>query len=153
MKIDEFIKKVNKNDRMFAKKGNKSIIIYDDGGMLLMQIPNDATNWLEIYVMINNFYDCFGKPSREYLSTLIDKFLHTPVEDRFPKKKYTVQVFPVDDGYLNMDDDGYVCADDIDQICGTRTQFTQQEIDSFKQRDDIAIDWNKAKIEEVTADD
>lgn len=77
----------------------------------------------------------------------------TPVEERFLEKEYTVQVFPVDDGYLNLDDDGCVYTDDFDQISGTRTQFTQSEIEKFKQRDDIAIDWNKAKIEEVKEDE
>jgi len=60
-----------------------------------------------------------------------------------------VQVFPADVGYLNLDDDGCIYTDDLDPFDDTRTQFSKQDIDSFKQRDDIAIDWNKAKIEEV----
>lgn len=149
MKIDEFIKKVNKNDRMLAEKVNKSIIIYDDG-MLLMKIPNDATNWLEIYGMINNFYDYFGKPSREYLSAMIEKLLHTPVDERFAEKKYTVQVFHYSEGYLNIDkNDGEPFISTPVDDDNYEAHFTQYEIDVLKQRDDIAIDWNKAKIEET----
>lgn len=149
MKIDEFIKKVNQVKGTVASRKNDDIMVGSEGRELIYQIPEDATNFIEIetWVTSNRLY--WTKPDREYLSTLIEEFLHTPVKERFPGKKYTVQVFPVDDGYLNMDDNGYVCTDDIDQICGTRTQFTQQEIDSFKQRDDIAIDWNKAKIKEA----
>lgn len=111
MKIDKFIKKVNKNDRMFAEKDDNLINIYDDGGTLMMKIPDDAMNWLEIHEMVNNFYGYFGKASREYLSAMIEEFLHTPIEERFPEKKYTVQVFPRNNGYLNLlnDDDFFHC--------------------------------------------
>lgn len=33
--------------------------------------------------------------------------------------------------------------------CGDQYSFTQAEIDNLKKRDDIAIDWNKAVIEQV----
>lgn len=34
-----------------------------------------------------------------------------------------------------------------------KTRFTQSEIDELKQRDDLAIDWNKAIIKEVRDDE
>lgn len=148
MKIDEFIKKVN--EVAYVKQEDGRINIYSSGnnyygecflGLNLNQEDlNIGYDWKYLDLEPNKLITVI---------TAVAELKATPVKERFPEKKYTVQVFPVDDGYLNMDDNGYACTDDIDQICGTRTQFTQQEIDSFKQRDDIAIDWDKAKIEEV----
>lgn len=148
MKIDEFIKKVN--EVACIKRRDMRIDIYSSvikgySEWFLSISPhqedlNIGYDWKYLDLEPNKLITVI---------TAIVELKATPVKERFPEKKYTVQVFPVDDGYLNMDDNGYACTDDIDQICGTRTQFTQQEIDSFKQRDDIAIDWDKAKIEEV----
>ena len=148
MKIDEFIKKVN--EVAYVKREERRINIYSSGNKFcdfwfLSINPHQEDlsigyDWKYLDLEPNKLITVI---------TAVAELKATPVKERFPKKKYTVQVFPVYDGYLNVDDNGYACTDDIDQICSTRTQFTQQEIDSFKQRDDIAIDWDKAKIEEV----
>ena len=104
MKTNELIKRINQNRRMFAEFDDGTISICDDAGKLLLEIPSEATNWLEIYGMINNFYDCFGKRSREYLSALIDEYLQTPLEERFPRKKYRLRWFDDDGGNPNYAD-------------------------------------------------
>lgn len=45
----------------------------------------------------------------------------------------------------------FILDGDANSIPYHKTQFTQTEIDEFKQRDDIAIDWDKAIIEPVEA--
>lgn len=90
MKIDEFVKKVNQNDRMEAETVDSVIAIYDDGGDEVLNIPYDATNFLDIVYTLVLIRDSFGKPSREYLSALIEEFLHTPVKERSPEKKYVL---------------------------------------------------------------
>lgn len=62
--------------------------------------------------------------------------------------KYTVQVIKGDEkSFLNqMVDDKTFCMDNDYEDKSMRTRFTQAEIEEFKQRDDLAIDWDKAII-------
>lgn len=90
MKIDEFIEKVNHNDRMEAEEIDGVITIYNDSDHEVIDIPNGATNLLEINFIESYSRYNFGKPSREYLSALIEEFLHTPIKERFPEKKYVL---------------------------------------------------------------
>lgn len=88
MKIDEFIEKVNERDGMRAKKTAEGIVIGTPNNMGIFNIPEDATNFIEIdtWATSNSLY--WKKPDRECLSALIEEFLHTPIEERFPEKKY-----------------------------------------------------------------
>ena len=88
MKINEFIEKVNRNDRMEAEEVDGVITINNDSDHEVIDIPNGATNLLEINFIESYSRYSFGKPSREYLSALIEEFLHTPIKERFPEKKY-----------------------------------------------------------------
>ena len=92
MKIKEFIKRVNEHDGMRAKKVYKRIAIGTPNNMGIFSIPEDATNFIEIdtWATSNSLY--WKKEDREYLSALIEEFLHTPVEERFPEKKYRLVV-------------------------------------------------------------
>ena len=88
MKIKEFIEKVNEHDGMRAKEVDKRIVISTQNNMKILFIPEDATNFIEIETeaTFNNLD--WKKEDREYLSALIEEFLHTPIKDRFPEKKY-----------------------------------------------------------------
>lgn len=88
MKIKEFIEKVNDHDGMRAKKTAEGIVIGTPRNNGIFIIPEDATNFLEIenWTVSNRAY--WKKPDREYLSALIEEFLHTPVKERFPEKKW-----------------------------------------------------------------
>lgn len=142
MKIDEFIKKVNQNDRMEAETFNGVVAIYDDSEHEVLNIPFYATNLLEIKYMKPAFYNSFGKSSRKYLSALIEELLHTPVKNRFPEKKYVLSAMRNVEGpvpikqYVNgmhVSDKntefqfGY--ADDKDSAM----KFTQQGLDNLSQ--------------------
>lgn len=68
------------------------------------------------------------------------------------EQKYTVQILINDsEGFLNVDKTGnYGCfISDSDYDPTYQTRFTQAEIDVLKQRNDLAIDWNKAIIKPV----
>ena len=93
MEIKEFIEKVNEHDGMRAKKVYKRIAIGTPNNMGIFSIPEDATNFIEIdtWSTSNSLY--WKKEDREYLSALIEEFLHTPVEERFPEKKYCLRWF------------------------------------------------------------
>ena len=91
MEIKEFIEKVNEHDGMRAKKVYKRIAIGTPNNMGIFSIPEDATNFIEIdtWATSNSLY--WKKEDREYLSALIEAFLHTPVKERFPEKKYRLR--------------------------------------------------------------
>ena len=91
MKIKEFIEKVNENERMEAEEVDGVIAIYNDSDLAVVEIPCDATNLLEIKFVENYYLYSFGKSSREYLSALIEEFLHTSIKERFPEKKYRLR--------------------------------------------------------------
>lgn len=89
------------------------------------------------------------------LLNLIAELEKTPVKERFPEKKYTIQVIANDDSaYLNCykESNRMMFYDDI-ETDHVKTRFTQSEIDELEQRPDLAIDWNKAIIKEVRDDE
>ena len=88
MKIDELVEKINVHDGMLAEEADKVIVIGTSNNMGIFSIPKDATNFIEIdtWVTSNSLY--WKKADREYLSALIEEFLHTPIKERFPERKY-----------------------------------------------------------------
>ena len=83
------------------------------------------------------------------------KLQETPVEDRYPTQKYTIQTIAGNFlSYLNYNSIGnrFIFNNNIDSK-DFQTAFTKDEINELKKRDDIAIDWNKAIIKEVEQDD
>ena len=150
MKIDEFIEKVNERDGMRAKKTAEGIVIGTPNNIGIFNIPEDATNFIEIdtWATSNSLY--WKKPDREYLSSLIEEFLHTPIKERFPEKKYRLRWITDDDGTPNY----------IHKLCGswnwnankrdTKT-FTEKELQQLKinnPRFAPAIDAMKEPVED-----
>lgn len=73
-------------------------------------------------------------------------------------QKYTVQVTPGNYGYLNILSDWtngdkkfheQIWFGGLLNYLVWKNRFTKQEIEQLKQRDDLAIDWDKAIIEPV----
>lgn len=66
------------------------------------------------------------------------------------KQKYTIKIADGNNNYLNMNRNGGRF-EFADRFCTEEWQtcFTQTEIDELKQRGDLAIDWNKVRIEPV----
>lgn len=70
------------------------------------------------------------------------------------EQKYTVKVGPGNYGYLvvNFDDFDISILGLVDHQ-KWQSKFTKQEIEELKNRDDLAIDWDKAIIEPIGDDD
>ena len=135
MEIKEFIEKVNEHDGMRAKKVYKRIAIGTPNNMGIFSIPEDATNFIEIdtWATSNSLY--WKKEDREYLSALIEEFLHTPVEERFPEKKYRLRWIDDHDhckNYLNLYSDGVwdFVDDKIDAVIFTESELEQLKTDN-----------------------
>lgn len=135
MEIKEFIEKVNEHDGMRAKKVYKRIAIGTPNNMGIFSIPEDATNFIEIdtWATSNSLY--WKKEDREYLSALIEEFLHTPVEERFPEKRYCLRWIDDHDhckNYLNLNSDGVwdFVDDEIDAEIFTESELEQLKTDN-----------------------
>ena len=160
MEIKEFIEKVNEHDGMRAKKVYKRIAIGTPNNMGIFSIPEDATNFIEIdtWATSNSLY--WKKEDREYLSALIEEFLHTPVEERFPEKKYRLVANPNSleqtgtyaTKYVACIQDGMDC---FSFVYGGPTVFSEKEL---KQIEELhpniapAIDTMKEEVKDVEAD-
>ena len=137
MKIDELVEKVNERVGMEAKETDEGIVLGTPNNMGIFIIPEDATNFIEIetWATSNRLY--WKKPDREYLSALIEEFLHTPIEERFPEKKYRLLANP--DAlnnygtevpkYIRGINSGY---DHFTFLYGIPTTFSEKELEHLK---------------------
>lgn len=132
MKIDEFIEKVNERDGMRAKKTAEGIVIGTPNNIGIFNIPEDATNFIEIdtWATSNSLY--WKKPDREYLSALIEEFLHTPIKERFPEKKYRLRWIDDPNGNKNylFIDENYLWG--FWQTGDKSATFTESALDQLK---------------------
>lgn len=150
MKIKEFIEKVNDRDGMRAKKTDEGIVIGTPNNMGIFNIPEDATNFIEIdtWATSNSLY--WKKPDREYLSALIEEFLHTPIKERYPENKYHLRWINDDNGTSN-----YLCNSggtwDWSLTKRSADVFTEKELQQLKINNPKlapAIDAMKEPVEE-----
>lgn len=159
MKINEFCEKLN---RVAYAKTNKAGIIrvYAYSEMCLANKHNyifEINPKVDVPIINTHWENADDMPPfsmRELLNSIAE-LENTPVKERFPEKKYTIQVTAnSDDAYLNYHErsNHINFCDDI-ETDHVKTRFTQSEIDELKQRDDLAIDWNKAIIKEVKDDE
>ncbi|MCC4346137.1 hypothetical protein [Limosilactobacillus reuteri] len=160
MKIKEAIEIINgMTSTVSAKESNdvlqissKNTAIYGDW---FLEMPMNATNWEPIRKEWGSLSPNIRPEDLALVMDVVQRLLDTPVKDRFPEKKYTIQVIAnYDSAYLNCrkEDNSMTFCDDI-ETDHVKTRFTQAEIDELKQRDDLAIDWNKAIIKEVKDDE
>lgn len=160
MEIKEFIEKVNEHDGMQAKKVYKRIAIGTPNNMGIFSIPEDATNFIEIdtWATSNSLY--WKKEDRKYLSALIEEFLHTPIEERFPEKKYRLRWIDSNDGrddefigpetYLGRSEDNGALYWTTFQKFGAEI-FTESELEQLKKGNPhlaLAIDAMKEEVKD-----
>ena len=89
MKINKLVKEINSSFLdLKATKRDDGILISSSNDYALLLVPEKATDFMEVYFYVDNQGMYFADADREKLSALIEEFLHTPVKERFPKKKY-----------------------------------------------------------------
>ena len=157
MKIEEAIKIINSTKTVRASLEKEKIYFYEytvSKFDYFLVMPQKANNWDNVKEDFEALYSTTPKDLARVMD-VVQRLLDTPVKDRFPEKKYTIQVIAnYDSAYLNCrkEDNSMTFCDDI-ETDHVKTRFTQAEIDELKQRDDLAIDWNKAIIKEVKDDE
>ena len=157
MKIKEALKIINATDTVSAKADGDYLLMYQRDKIYLawfLRFPTKANNWSAI---ARDWHGLLGVYTQDLARVMdvIQRLLDTPVKERFPEKKYTIQVIAnCTSAYLNCnkgDNHMMFCSDiETDHV---KTRFTQSEIDELKQCDDLAIDWDKAIIKEVKDDE
>ena len=157
MTTEELIKKLKENKRVdvvviTALDGVKKLVILNDMSNPLFRLPTTATNWLELESVHSQLIaDSLGKESRECVAEQISEYLDTPLDKRKPEKKYTVRtIADNNDSYLVCTAEGnyfFGCLNMHDAY-GDQVSFTKDEIEEMKLDDYLAIDWDKATIEE-----
>lgn len=157
MKIKEAVKFINGTNTAFAEVEDGDLIIFEHNRVSddwFLRFPTKAKTWRSII----DDEDCLTDVEPQDLARVMDviqRLLDTPVKERFPEKKYTIQVIAnCTSAYLNCnkgDNHMMFCSDiETDHV---KTRFTQSEIDELKQCDDLAIDWDKAIIKEAKDDE
>lgn len=86
------------------------------------------------------------------LGTDVVSWLKEIREKVLSNQKYTVQVFPDEYGYLNFVQGDKFTIHSSENTDNCQTYFTQAEIDDLKRVEGLAIDWDKAIIEPVKAE-
>lgn len=160
MKIKEAIEIINgTTSTVSAKESNdvlqissKNTAIYGDW---FLKMPMNAISWESIRKEWGGLSPDIKAMDLARVMDVIQRLLDTPVKDRFPEKKYTIQVIAnCASAYLNCnkgDNHMMFCSGiETDHV---KTRFTQSEIDELKQCPDLAIDWDKAIIEPVEGDE
>lgn len=108
---------------------------FDPNNFTISEMSEDIASTIVETGIIYKFY----KKTRELLDKQIDK--------------YTVRITNGTESYLHANslvDYKDVCFDNlINYSSAWVNKFTKEEIESFKKRDDLAIDWDKAIIEKV----
>lgn len=136
MKIKEAIEIINgSTSTVLVKESNGFLHMYRRDFKVhanwFLEMPIDATNW----DYICSDWDCLSNIEPQDLARVMDviqRLLDTPVEERFPEKKYRLRW--IDDqshykNYLNLNSNGaWVFVDDeIDAEI-----FTESELEHFK---------------------
>ena len=155
MKIKEFIEKVNEHDGMQAKKIDKGILVGTPNNMGIFSIPEDATNFIEIdtWATSNSLY--WKKEDREYLSALIEEFLHTPVEERSSEKKYRLRWIDDRNGkanYVYLDIDATWHMITLENFADTFTESELEQLKKYNPHLAPAIDAMKEEVKDDEAD-
>ncbi len=152
MKIDELAEKLNELESLRIEKRSDGMIIYS----------KDNTDYDFFFSLgyknksltdVGFDWSCLDdvKPADLYKAlNLIDCFLHTPIDERFPEKKYRLRWIDDDDGdrnYLAITSDWYL----TNIIDDKKAVFTESELEQLKRdapRLAPAIDAMKEPVED-----
>lgn len=153
MKTKELINKLN-NYGFKARLESTSYITYIDiesaTGHDVCQLSIKDTSWFDVDLSEYG-RNTMAEGDKEFISSVVNDYLATPITERYPEKKYTIRtIADSNDSYLIRTAGGnyfFGCLKMRDSY-GDQVSFTKDEIEEMKLDDGLAIDWDKATIEE-----
>lgn len=163
MKINELIDEINEFPNYRADSSGGKIYVYTTGpdDNCFMELDCNDSNLSNAEFSYSNLEYAVNSKGRDLgslyaLLNLISDFINTPIEKRYSDKKYTVKALKYSsDSYLVCAAGGnyfFGCLKMHDAY-GDQVSFTKGEIEEMKLNDELAIDWNKATIEEDKRND
>lgn len=142
-KLNDYIQRINSSFSVVDTMGSLSLI-YTKSRYVISDFRFYSKDNFTVY----GFGGDYARYSLDVIEAFHDKAVEL-LEQKAPK--YTVQVIKDSEwGYLNLDlNEGDYTVDDKNNGGSYQTHFTKSEIENLKKNNDLAIDWDKAVIEEV----
>lgn len=147
--------KYSEAEKQIKALSDEYYIYMDDGDFNVAYKENEPIAYVggNTRYKVNIFYteEAFQKiPFSSKLYIILAELAVTPIDERVEAKKYYVKVFNNELGYLNINIlTGKVTADEKSETDSIKTKLTSKTIEQLKQREDVALDWNKVRLEEV----
>lgn len=146
MKTEEFIKRVAKTPGHIVKSGEYETRVYGEiGGATVADISEEYQNMVDLHYMSGVSDDLFDA---------IVAYAKTPISERKGVIRKRVKVVSTDkNSYLHINflsyrQEAYLGSLDQD-LTNVMSDFSPEQIEQLKSRDDIAIDWCKVCFEDV----
>ncbi len=160
MKIDEAVKFINGTNTAFAEVEDGDLIIFEHNRVSddwFLRFPTKAKTWRSII----DDEDCLTDVEPQDLARVMDviqRLLDTPVEERFPEKKYRLRWINdgVSESFIGLYGKTTGYPDPYWQIFGAPTLdaiFTESELEKFKRDNPRLAPAIDAMKEEVKDDD
>ena len=147
MKTKEFIKRVTKTSGHIVKSGEYETRVSGEiGGATVAVISEEYQNMVDLHYMSGVSDDLFDA---------IVSYAKTPVEERKGVIRKRVKVVSTDENsYLHVDvfswgQRAYLGRLVDEDLTSVIDDFSPEQIEQLKSRDDIAIDWSKVTLEEA----
>lgn len=145
MKTKEFIEKVTKTPGHIVKVGEcETRVSGEIGGDTVAAISEEYQNMVDLHYMSGVSDDLFDA---------IIAYAKTPISERKDIIRKRVKVISTDkNSYLHIDylswgQKAYLRSLSDQSLTNVITDFSPKQIEQLKQREDIAIDWCKVKLE------
>lgn len=147
MKTEEFIKRVSNMHGHIVKVGERETrISFEIGGATVAAISEEYQNMVDLHYMSGVSDDLFDA---------IVAYAKTPISERKGVIRKRIKVVSTDKNsylhieYLSFKQEAYLGSLSDQSLTNVMTDFSPEQIEQLKKRDDIAIDWEKITLEEA----
>lgn len=147
MKTEEFIKRVSNMHGHIVKVGERETrISFEIGGATVAAISEEYQNMVDLHYMSGVSDDLFDT---------IVSYAKTPISERKGVIRKRVKVVSTDENsYLHVDvfswgQRAYLGRLVDEDLTSVIDDFSPEQIEQLKSRDDVAIDWGKVVLEDV----
>lgn len=145
--LDNYVQGIN--EKFMVKEDGADLCVYVNG--------NPFAGFANFDKTLFQIWPSNGQGILIAQTGIIQKFYMKACEllENLGEKKYTIQVIKNNEGsFLNLERErGKYTFWTKFNIPSYQFQFTKKEIEKLKQRQDVAIDWDKAIIKEVKNDE
>ena len=147
MKTEEFIKRVSKTPGHIVKVGEcETRVSGEIGGDTVAAISEEYQNMVDLHYMSGVSDDLFDA---------IVAYAKTPISERKSVTRKRVKVVSTDEisylhiNFLSYRQEAYLGSLSDQDLTNVMADFSPEQIEQLKSRDDIAIDWDKVCLEDV----